>query len=79
MDADATLDCLGLYCPMPIMQTKVRLDGLESGQVLEVLADDQGVKADMAAWCRRTGNELLGIEEEDGQIRLLVRKVGTAG
>ena len=74
MKADATLDCLGLYCPMPIMQTKVRLDGLESGQVLEVLADDQGAKADMAAWCRRTGNELLGIEEEDGQIRLLVRK-----
>lgn len=74
MKADATLDCLGLYCPMPIMQTKVRLDGLESGRVLEVLADDQGVKADMAAWCRRTGNELLGIEEEDGQIRLLVRK-----
>ncbi len=78
MKADTTLDCLGLYCPMPIMQTKVRLDGLESGQVLEVLADDQGVKADMAAWCRRTGNELLGIEEEDGQIRLLVRKVRAA-
>ncbi len=78
MKADATLDCLGLYCPMPIMQTKVRLDGLEPGQVLEVLADDQGVKADMAAWCRRTGNELLGIEEEDGQIRLLVKKVRAA-
>ncbi|MHC4860995.1 MAG: sulfurtransferase TusA family protein [Planctomycetota bacterium] len=74
MKADATLDCLGLYCPMPIMQTKVSLDGLESGQVLEVLADDQGAKADMAAWCRRTGNKLLGIEEEDEQIRLLVRK-----
>lgn len=74
MKADANLDCLGLYCPMPIMQTKVKLDGLESGQVLEVLADDPGVKPDMAAWCRRTGNELLGIEEEDGQIKLLVRK-----
>ena len=74
MKADATLDCMGLYCPMPIMRTKVRLDGFESGQVLEVLADDQGVKADMAAWCRRTGNELLGTEEEDGQIKLLVRR-----
>ncbi|MHC4201193.1 MAG: sulfurtransferase TusA family protein [Planctomycetota bacterium] len=74
MKTDATLDCLGLYCPMPIMRTKQELDGLEAGQVLEVLADDQGVKADMPAWCRRTGNELLGIEEDDGQIRLLVRK-----
>ncbi len=74
MKADATLDCLGLYCPMPIMRTKEKIDALDPGQVLEVLADDQGVKADMAAWCRRTGNELLGIEEEDGQIKLLVRK-----
>jgi tRNA 2-thiouridine synthesizing protein A len=74
MDADATLDCLGFYCPMPIMRTREEMDGLEAGQVLEVVADDQGVKADMAAWCKRTGNELLGIEEENGQIRLLVRK-----
>jgi tRNA 2-thiouridine synthesizing protein A len=74
MKADATLDCMGFYCPMPIMKTKEKLDGLAPGQVLEVLADDQGVKADMPAWCRRTGNELLGVEENDGQIRLLVRR-----
>lgn len=74
MKTDATLDCLGFYCPMPIMRTKEKLDELASGQVLEVLADDQGVKADMPAWCRRTGNELLGVEEDNGQIRLLVRK-----
>ncbi len=74
MKADATLDSLGLYCPMPIMRTKLRLDGLESGQVLEILADDQGAKADMAAWCKRTGHALLDIQEENGQIRLLVRK-----
>jgi len=74
MDADATLDCLGLYCPVPIMRTKEELDELASGQVLEILATDQGVKADMPAWCKRTGNELLDIEEDNGQIRLLVRK-----
>ncbi len=74
MKTDATLDCMGFYCPMPIMRTKEKLDALASGQVLEVLADDQGVKADMPAWCKRTGNELLGIEEDNGRIRLLVRK-----
>ena len=79
MKADATLDCLGLYCPMPILQTKVKLDEFESGQVLEVLADDQGIKADMAAWYRRTGNELLSTDDEEGQIGLLVRKGGPAG
>lgn len=79
MDADATLDCLGLFCPVPIARTKEEMDGLRPGQVLEILADDQGIKADMVAWCRRTGNELLSTEEGKGRIRLLVKKAGVAG
>jgi len=75
MDADATLDCVGLYCPMPIIQTKAMVDGLEVGQVLEVIADDEGIKADMPAWCKRTGNEFLGLEEDDGEYHVYVRKL----
>lgn len=74
MDADATLDCLGLFCPVPIARTKEEMDQLQPGQVLEVVADDEGVKADMAAWCRRTGNELLDVNEDGGRIILLVRR-----
>jgi tRNA 2-thiouridine synthesizing protein A len=60
---------------MPIIQTKARVDELEVGQVLEVIADDQGIKADMPAWCRSTGNEFLGLEEEDGEYHVYVRKL----
>lgn len=74
MEADATLDCIGLYCPMPIANTANKLKELGKGQVLEVLADDEGIKEDMPAWCKATGNELLGIEEEAGQYRVYVRK-----
>lgn len=76
MQADATLDCIGLYCPMPIAHTANRLKGMEKGQVLEILADDEGIKEDMPAWCKTTGNELLGIEEDGRQYRLYVRKSG---
>ena len=76
MEADATLDCIGLYCPMPIAHTANTLKGIEKGQVLEILADDEGIKEDMPAWCKTTGNELLGIEEEGRQYRLYVRKSG---
>jgi len=55
MRADASLDCIGLYCPMPIFQTANKLKELEPGQVLEVFADDEGIKVDMPAWCRATG------------------------
>jgi len=74
MKADATLDCIGLYCPMPIAHTAKKLKELEAGQVLEVLADDEGIKEDMPAWCRTTGNEFLGIEEEAGHYKVYVKK-----
>jgi tRNA 2-thiouridine synthesizing protein A len=74
MKADDTLDCIGLYCPMPIHNTANKLKELKAGQVLEVLADDEGIKEDMPAWCRVTGNEFLGIEEEKGQYKVYIKK-----
>jgi TusA-related sulfurtransferase len=76
MDADSTLDCVGLYCPMPIYQTANKMKEMGKGQVLEVLADDEGIKPDMVAWCEVTGNECLGIEEDGGQYKVYVRKTG---
>ena len=77
MKADDTLDCVGLYCPMPIVNTADRLKAMEAGQVLEVLADDEGIKSDMPAWCRVTGNEFLGLEEDAGKYRVYVKKSGS--
>ena len=76
IEAEATVDCIGLYCPVPIAETARKLKELQPGQVLEILADDEGIKEDMPAWCRVTGNELLGLEEESGQYRAYVRKFG---
>jgi tRNA 2-thiouridine synthesizing protein A len=74
MKADAKLDCVGLYCPMPIYNTANKLKELKPGQVLEVLASDEGIKADAPAWCQSTGNELLCIEEEAGEYRVYIKK-----
>ena len=77
MNADYTLDCIGLYCPMPIVKTAQRVKEIEPGEVLEVLSDDRGIKSDMPAWCEKTGNECLGVEEEGGEIKVYVRKKAT--
>jgi tRNA 2-thiouridine synthesizing protein A len=74
MKAEETLDCVGLYCPMPIVNTARKMKGLKSGQILEVLSDDKGIKSDMPNWCKTTGNECLGIEEENGIYRVFVKK-----
>ncbi len=74
MEADAVLDCLGLYCPMPIVKTAQKIKELEPGQVLEVLSDDRGIVSDMPAWCGKTGNECLGVTESDGEFHAFVRR-----
>ncbi|MFQ5646915.1 MAG: sulfurtransferase TusA family protein [bacterium] len=74
MERDLTLDTLGLYCPMPIIKASQEIFNIEVGQVLEVIADDEGIKKDMPDWCRNTGHEFLGIEEEDDEIRVYVRR-----
>lgn len=74
MKADVTLDCVGLGCPMPIVKTAKKMKELTSGQILEVLADDEGIKEDMPAWCATTGNEFLSLEEDGGTIKVYVKK-----
>lgn len=74
MKADKTLDCMGLYCPMPIVKTAQKIKEMKPGEVLEVVADDKGIKMDLPAWCRSTGNECLGIEESGGEYKVYVKK-----
>ena len=74
MNADKSLDCVGLYCPMPIIKTATAIKELKKGQVLEVLADDIGIKEDMPAWCESTGNDFLGLEEQQGVVKVYVKK-----
>jgi TusA-related sulfurtransferase len=61
---------------MPIAKTVEKMKELKPGEVLEILADDEGIKSDMPAWCQATGNELISIEEENGKYRILIRKKG---
>lgn len=75
MKADKTLDCFGLLCPMPIVKTAEAVKGMKIGQILEIDATDIGIKADMPAWCKATGNEFLGIEEKAGEYKVFVKKI----
>jgi tRNA 2-thiouridine synthesizing protein A len=71
---DRTLDCLGLFCPMPILKVREALKPMLIGQTLEMLSDDPASDADMKSWAARTGNELLTVEKDGPVFRFLVRK-----
>ena len=61
---DEELDCVGLFCPMPIALTKQKIDTIEVGQILKVEADDPAAEEDIKAWAKRTGHELIKYEKE---------------
>ncbi len=74
MKFDIELDTLGLQCPVPIVKTAKKMKELQIGQILMVISDDEGIKEDMPAWCKSTGNEFLGLEEENGKFICYVKK-----
>ena len=71
---DRKLDCVGLFCPMPILKTRDVLKGMDVGQTLEMLSDDPASEADMKSWTARTGHELITTEKNGAVYRFIVRK-----
>jgi tRNA 2-thiouridine synthesizing protein A len=74
VQADQTLDCSGLACPMPILKTKKSIDTMQIGQVLKMIATDAGSVPDVNAWTKKTGHELLSHEESAGTFTFYIRK-----
>lgn len=72
--ADRKLDCIGLFCPMPILKTRDALKQMYVGQTLEMLSDDPASEADMQSWTQRTGHDLLDIAKDGPVFHFLVRK-----
>ncbi|MCP2520549.1 sulfurtransferase TusA family protein [SCandidatus Aminicenantes bacterium Aminicenantia_JdfR_composite] len=74
MKTDKSLDCYGLFCPMPIIKAAEKLKEMASGEILEIISTDEGIERDMLAWCEMTGNEFINIERENDIIKVYVRK-----
>ena len=72
---EKTLDTKGLKCPMPVVKTSKEIKNIAVGGVLEVLATDPGSMADITAWAKSTGNELLKAEREEGIFKFYLRRV----
>ncbi|WP_375088541.1 sulfurtransferase TusA family protein [Peribacillus sp. RS7] len=74
MHSDKVLDAKGLACPMPIVKTRRAMNDLQTGQVLEIHVTDKGAKADLAAWSRSGGHELMETAEENDILKFWIRK-----
>jgi len=68
------LDYTGLKCPMPVLKTKKELKNLNSGQMIEVIADDVGAKKDIPALLNKSGDKLVELREDNGNLIFVIKK-----
>ena len=76
MDYDAELDALGLLCPLPVLKARKRMQALEAGHVLQVLADDPAAIVDVPHYCVEAGHELVDMRDMGAHQVYLLRKAG---
>ncbi|MDK2918666.1 MAG: tRNA 2-thiouridine synthesizing protein [Candidatus Petromonas sp.] len=71
--AEINLNCKGLQCPGPIMQVFKTAKEAKSGDVINVKVTDRGFAKDIQAWCKKTGNELLELNEGETEISAKIK------
>jgi tRNA 2-thiouridine synthesizing protein A len=64
------LDLRGVRCPLSWAKAKVRLEGLERGDVLELLVDEPRGSRDIPRAAEAAGHHVLGVVEERGSWRI---------
>ncbi|MBO0586697.1 MULTISPECIES: sulfurtransferase TusA family protein [unclassified Sporosarcina] len=74
MKSNKVLDAKGLACPMPVVRARKVMKEMETGEVLEILATDKGSVADLAAWSKSGGHDLVKHTEEAGVFTFWIQK-----
>ena len=74
MEFHEELDASGMTSPLPVLHAKKRLDKMDSGHILKIIATDPGSVSDIAAFTNQTGHELLESREEEGKFYYLMKK-----
>jgi tRNA 2-thiouridine synthesizing protein A len=70
-----TLDLKGLVCPIPIVRVNQAIKQVQVGEIIEAFATDPGVLADIPAWCKTSGQELVKMERIDKIFRFVIRRL----
>jgi TusA-related sulfurtransferase len=72
---NAVLDMRGAICPGPVVEAKKLLNGMHKGEVLQLISDCPGIRADVRSWVRATGLELANARESaPGEYEFHIRK-----
>jgi len=69
------LDARGSFCPGPLMELIRGIRQAKVGELIEVWSSDSGSRRDIPFWVQKAGHQMVGVYEEAGYARFLVKKV----
>jgi tRNA 2-thiouridine synthesizing protein A len=72
---DRILDCIGLYCPEPVYRTRMELDQMKVGEILEVNADDPAAEEDIKSLVRNLEQELIDVSKEGDAVKIQIKRI----
>ncbi len=70
-----SLDFKGLLCPMPVVKIAQAIKQIQIGELVEAVATDPGVTADIPAWARTSGNEVVTLEKREKDFHFVIRRM----
>jgi len=74
LDVDLELDVSELQCPMPLLKAKLALNGLDSDQVLKVIATDPGSEKDFHLFIEQSNHQILDFQKNEHSYYYWIRK-----
>ena len=74
VEADATTDIIYMMCPMHLLTIEDKIKEIKGGQILSILTDYDGALEDIPDWCKKTGNEFIGIYEDSDNYKFFIKK-----
>ena len=73
---DLEIDARNINCPGPIILISSKINQVNNGGVIKIIATDQAFESDIKEWCKSTGNKLLELRKNGREIIAYIIKQG---
>ena len=71
---DAHLDLRGVVCPINFVKTKLKLEEMHEGEILEIVIDSGEPMANVPRSIKEEGHRIIKVEKLGNHFRLLIEK-----
>jgi len=69
-----SMDLRGVVCPMNFVRTKLRLEAMDAGEILEIVLDSGEPIQNVPKSLKDEGHRIIDVKKEDDHFRLKIEK-----